>query len=387
MSIAPTFRLKMIQLILKMKNKDKIIIGSLSFLFVFMTNNVSAQSAYKEASNAFALYTQTGEIKNLENAKNHIGNIYKTKRDSSKSKVNVLRAMVMSSLAYADSTRTIKLDKDPIDLTLETLSKIDDGDKLGYPGELDYVRQNLAGALIYRANNFLKEQKFDEAYLDFSRVDQMEVKSEDVTYNLALLATKAGKIEDAIKHYKLIQEAGNITPEQYIELANLYKKIDKQQEVLNILEEAKTKFPENKEILLYLIDSYAKNQSYDAIVPIIDQALSFEPENIELNYLAGYANENMQNIAASKAYYEKVIQLDPNNYESNLALGLISLKNFLADTNTEESQQEAQNYLLKANEIKPYEINALKSLALYYEKAEDAAQLDRVNLLLNQLTN
>lgn len=370
-----------------MKNKDKIIIGSLSFLFVFMTNNVSAQSAYKEASNAFALYTQTGEIKNLENAKNHIGNIYKTKRDSSKSKVNVLRAMVMSSLAYADSTRTIKLDKDPIDLTLETLSKIDDGDKLGYPGELDYVRQNLAGALIYRANNFLKEQKFDEAYLDFSRVDQMEVKSEDVTYNLALLATKAGKIEDAIKHYKLIQEAGNITPEQYIELANLYKKIDKQQEVLNILEEAKTKFPENKEILLYLIDSYAKNQSYDAIVPIIDQALSFEPENIELNYLAGYANENMQNIAASKAYYEKVIQLDPNNYESNLALGLISLKNFLADTNTEESQQEAQNYLLKANEIKPYEINALKSLALYYEKAEDAAQLDRVNLLLNQLTN
>lgn len=387
MSIAPTIKLKMIQLILKMKNKNKVIVGSLGFLFVFMANNALAQSAYKEASNAFALYTQTGEIKNLENAKNQIGNIYKTKRDSSKSKVNVLRAMVMSSLAYADSTRTIKLDKDPIDLTIETLSKIDDRDKLGYPGELDYVRQNLAGALIYRANKFLKEEKFDEAYLDFSRIDQMEVKSEDVTYNLALLATKAGKTEDAIKHYKLIQEAGNITPEQYIELANLYKKIDGQQEVLNILEEAKTKFPENKEILLYLIDSYAQNESYDAIVPIIDQALNFEPENIELNYLAGYANENMQNIAASQAYYEKVIQLEPNNYEANLALGLISLKNFLADTNTEESQNEAQNYLLKANEIKPYEINALKSLALYYEKAEDAAQLDRVNLLLNQLTN
>ncbi|MGH2624200.1 MAG: tetratricopeptide repeat protein, partial [Sphingobacterium sp.] len=316
-----------------MKNKDKIIIGSFGFLFVFMTNNVLAQSAYKEASNAFALYTQTGEIKNLDNAKNHIGNIYKTKRDSSKTKVNVLRAMVMSSLAYADSTRSIKLDKDPIDLTIETLAKIDDRDKVGYPGELDYVRQNLAGALIFRANNFLKTEKFDEAYLDFSRVDQMQIKSEDVTYNLALLATKAGKIEDAIKHYKLIQESGEITPKQYIELANLYKKTDAQQEVLNLLEEAKTKYPEDKELLLYLIDSYAQNKSYDAIVPIIDQALNFEPENIELNYLAGYANENMQNISASKLYYQKVLQLEPNNYESNLALGLISLKDFLADTN------------------------------------------------------
>ena len=377
----------MIQLIRQMKNKDKILIGSFSFLFVFMTNSVLAQSAYKEASNAFALYTQTGEIKNLDNAKNHIGNIYKTKRDSSKTKVNVLRAMVMSSLAYADSTRTIKLDKDPIDLTIETLSKIDERDRIGYPGELDYVRQNLAGALIFRANNFLKTEKFDEAYLDFSRVDQMQIKSEDVTYNLALLATKAGKLEDAIKHYKLIQESGEISPEQYIELANLYKKTDAEQEVLNILEEAKAKYPENKEILLYLIESYTQNKSYDAIVPIIDQALNFEPENIELNYLAGYANENMQNISNSKLYYQKVLQLEPNNYESNLALGLISLKDFLADINTDESQYEAQNYLLKANEIKPYEINALKSLALYYEKAEDATQLDRVNLLLNQLTN
>src|SRR5690606_29359220 len=147
------------------------------------------------------------------------------------------------------------------------------------------------------------------------------------------------------------------------------------------------KYPENKEILFYLIDSYAENKSYDALVPIIDQALNFEPENIDLNYLAGYANENMQNIAASKGYYQKVLQLEPNNYESNLALGLLSLKDFLANANIEESEYEAQKYLLKANEIKPYEINALKSLALFYEKAEDATQLDRVNLLLNQLTN
>lgn len=56
------------------------------------------------------------------------------------------------------------------------------------------------------------------------------------------------------------------------------------------------------------------------------------------------------------------------------------------DTNV-EAQYYAQNLLLKANEIRPYDVNALKSLSMYYEKAGDLAQLDRVKLLLNQLSN
>lgn len=370
-----------------MKNKNKIILSTLGLFLLVGAQQASAQSAYKEASNAFAMYSQTGDIKNLDNARKQIENIYKTRRDSSKTKVNVLRAMVMSSIAYADSTRTIKLNADPIDLTYQTLGKIEERDQDGYPGELDYVKQNLAAALIYRANKSLVDQKYDAAFEDFSKVDALNAKSGDVTYNLALLATKAGKSADAIKYYKAIHEGGEMTAEQFIELANLYDKQTEQQLALSTLEEAKTKFPENKDVLFLLIDKYAKNGAYDAIVPIVDQALKFEPENIELNYMAGYANENANNIELASTYYQKVLELDPNNYESNLALGLINLNKYLKDGDNQEAQYDAQNFLLKANEIKPYEINALKSLALYYQKAEDDTQLDRVNLLLNQLTN
>ncbi|WP_434448359.1 tetratricopeptide repeat protein [Sphingobacterium lactis] len=375
------------QLTRRMKNKNKIISSTLGLFLLVGAQQASAQSAYKEASNAFAMYSQTGDIKNLDNARKQIENIYKTRRDSSKTKVNVLRAMVMSSIAYADSTRTIKLNADPIDLTYQTLGKIEERDQDGYPGELDYVKQNLAAALIYRANKSLVDQKYDAAFEDFSKVDALNAKSGDVTYNLALLATKAGKSADAIKYYKAIHEGGEMTAEQFIELANLYDKQTEQQLALSTLEEAKTKFPENKDVLFLLIDKYAKNGAYDAIVPIVDQALKFEPENIELNYMAGYANENANNIELASTYYQKVLELDPNNYESNLALGLINLNKYLKDGDNQEAQYDAQNFLLKANEIKPYEINALKSLALYYQKAEDDTQLDRVNLLLNQLTN
>src|SRR5690606_28159628 len=98
----------MIQLIRRMKNKNRFNSIALGATLLLGVNHVFAQSAYKEASNAFALYTQTGDIKNLDNARKQIENIYKTRRDSSKTRVNVLRGMVLSSLAYADSTRTIK---------------------------------------------------------------------------------------------------------------------------------------------------------------------------------------------------------------------------------------------------------------------------------------
>jgi len=101
--------------------------------------------------------------------------------------------------------------------------------------------------------------------------------------------------------------------------------------------------------------------------------------------LAGYAYEDAKDIRNAKQYYNKVLRLDANNYPSNLALGLIYLKDFLK-SKSDEDKQYAQAYLLKANEIKPYDVNALKALSTYYNAIEDFVQLDRVNILLNQLT-
>lgn len=377
----------MIQLAQIMKSKNKWIWTVCCLVGLLSIQSTYGQSAYKEASNAFALYTQTGDIKNLDDARKHIENIYKTKRDSSKARVNVLRAMVMSSLAYADSSRTIELDSDPIDLTYETLGKIRKRDRAGYLGELNYVTQNLAAALIYRANKSLEEEEFEAAFADFSKVDELGARSSDVTYNLALLASRVGKTEEAIEYYRNIQDSGEMSAKQTIELANLYDQAGEFQYALSTLEDGRSKFPEDKDLLFLLIEKYADNEAFDAIVPIIDEAIDLEPENVDLNYLAGYANENAGNTELATRYYEKVLQLDPNNYESNLALGLIHLGDFLKAPDDDDAQILAQQHLLKANEVKPYEINALKSLALYYEKADDETQLDRVNLLLNQLTN
>lgn len=346
-----------------------------------------AQSNYKESSNSFARYTQTGDLKNLESAKKFIDETYKNRRDSNSARVNVLRAMIYSSMAYADSTRSIKNPSDPIDITYESLNKIRNREWNNYPSESNYVKQNLAASHIYQAKKALEKQDYASAYDSYIKVRDLNVQHYDVTYNLALLATQTEQYNAAITYYKDLLKRGDAPVEYYLELAEVHKSNGDTQAVLNTLQDARTKFPENQEVLLNLIQLFAQNNEYKAIAPIIDEAIVQEPENIDLNYLAGYSNETVGNIDIAKRYYGQVLQLDPNNYEANLALGLIFLNSFLQDSDDVEAQYQAQNLLLKANEIRPYDVNALKSLSLYYERSGDLAQLDRVKLLLNQLSN
>ncbi|MEJ5054613.1 tetratricopeptide repeat protein [Sphingobacterium sp. MYb382] len=361
-----------------------------SVLFgVLMASSLAgmAQSNYKESSNSFALYTKSGDLKNLESAKKFNDASYQNKRDSTSAKVNVQRALIYSSLAYADSNRTIKGPKDPIDVTYSAMNKLRSLDLIRYSTEMKYVKQNLAAAHITNANKALGKKDFKTAYENYIKVQNLEVGHVDVTYNLALLAVQSEQYNQAVGYYRTVIAQSDASADVYLELADVYRKLGDENSLLNTLETARGKFKGNKTVLLNLIQEFAHNNNYEAIVPIIDEAIKYEPENVDLNYLAGYANETMGRVAVAKRYYQKTLQLNPNNYEANLALGLIFLGDFLKDGSNTEAQYYSQNLLLKANEIRPYDVNALKSLSMYYEKSGDLAQLDRVNLLLNQLSN
>ena len=134
-----------------------------SILFgVLMASSVAgwAQSNYKESNNGFALYTKSGDLKNLESAKKFNDASYQNKRDSTSAKVNVQRALIYSSLAYADSNRTIKGPKDPIDVTYSAMNKLRSLDIMRYATEMKYVKQNLAAAHITNANRALGKKDF-----------------------------------------------------------------------------------------------------------------------------------------------------------------------------------------------------------------------------------
>ena len=347
-----------------------------------------AQSNLKEGNNSFARYMQSKDIKQLEAARKFADDAFKTKRDSTNFRNILLRGLVYSTLAVVDSNRTQKYAADPNDIALAALKRLTNKSAdMEYEPQIDYIRRSLANAYLIKANRAVASANYEEAFHQYRKVDSISGKTIDVKHNLAILSSKIGNEDDAINRYKAFTAQSETSSPIYIlELAELYQKKEDNREMLNTLLTGRQQFPENKEILFTLINAYMANDAYDAIVPLADEAIAHEPENVGLNYIAGFANEMQENNDAAKKYYEKVISLDANNFEGNLELGLLYLKEYMADPDNADVQNKAQEHLLKANQIQPSEVNTLKSLAVLYEQAGNVIQQERVNNILNQLT-
>jgi len=298
-----------------------------------------------------------------------------------------LRGLVYSTLAVVDSNRTQKYTADPADIGLTALKRLSNRAlNVEYGAEISYIKRSLANAYLIKANRAVAAANYEEAYHQYHKVDSISGSAIDVKHNLAVLSTKIGESEDAIKRYQAFTAQRETSSPTYIlELADLYRRQGDDRSRLNTLLTGREQFPEDKEILFTLIKTYLANEAYSAIVPLANEAIAHEPENVNLNYIAGYANEMEGNNAVAKAFYERVINLDGNNFEGNLELGLMYLKEYIANPEDEEIQNKAQDYLLRANQIQPSAVSALKSLAVLYDQSGDIIQKERVNSILNQL--
>ncbi len=365
--------------------------GTAIFIAAILTVStlpVLAQSNLKEGNNNFALYTKSKDFKHLEAARKFADAAFKTKRDSINARNILLRGLVYSTLAVVDSNRTQKYTSDPTDIALSALKRLTNRPvNYEYEPQIGYIRRSLANAYLIKANKAIANANYEEAFHQYHKVDSISGSAIDVKHNLAVLSTKIGSESEAIKRYQAFTgQRETSSPVYILELAELYRKKGDNKEMMNTLLTGRSQFPESKEILFTLINTYLANEAYSAIVPLVDEAITHEPENVSLNYIAGYANEMEGNHDAAKRFYEKVISLDANSFEGNLELGLLYLKAYVADPSDQEKQNKAQEYLLKANQIQPSEMNTLKSLAVLYGQSGDVIQLERVNNILNQLT-
>lgn len=366
-------------------NKFNIVIICL----LLMAVEAFGQSNLKEGNNHFARYTSTGDIKHLIESRKFADLAFKERRDTINYNNNLLRALVYSSLAYADSNRTQKYSVDPIDEGLFRLKSLRD-ENLNYENapKIKYAYNKLAGAYLIRANRELKNNKFGEALKSFEMVDKLSDGEINVKHNLAVLNEKTNNNNSAIRYYEdFIRNKNTAKPEYILTLAHLHVNGGNLNAAKNTLLAGIDYFPSNKDILFDLINLYASTGNYDAIIPLLPDAISKDPNNLNLNYLAGFSHEAIGNKSEAERYYKKAIEINPIDYSSNYGLGLLYLRDFVSNPEDLETQYKAQEYLLKANEIDPNAINALKSLSVLFAKAGNFEQLDRVNNQLNQITS
>jgi len=351
-------------------------------------NFLKAQTLTKEAMNNFASYTQKPEISTLVKAKKNIDDAYKTKKDSLNYRVNLIRGLVYSSLAHADSTRKISHIKDPIDEAQFALDKLKNP-KQNYihEAEIKFIRKQLSYAWLYKAQKAYNSYNYLGAYNAFLWVDSLSTDKYLARHNLGVLSEKLGYTDKAINYYSyLISDKKRSLPEYYLALSNLYEQSRNSSKALSVIQDGRKAFPGNRDLLFKEINTYADNGAYEMVSKLVEKALEYAPANLNLIYLAGFSFEMAGNSKRAEEYYKKIISLEQNNYEGNYALGLLYLNSYLKSSEQKRDLLiNSTKYLVQAEEIKPNEINVLKSLTILYNITGNKVELKRIKNKLSQI--
>ena len=358
----------------------------LLFMLTFSVNALRAQSLIKEAMNSFASYGQSQKIADLEKARKFIDDAYTTRRDSLGYRNNLTRALIYSTLAVIDSNRKYTYKKDPVEETEYCLGKLRSQKFLAeHEPEISFIRKQLAEAYLLRANKALSDSRFYEALTEYKKVYRLSEGESDVIHNLAVLSERLNFKEDAVQYYEELIEKKEAGPEYYLTVADLYTELNDPVKMQSTLQRGHRRFPQNRDILFKLLNTYTDQQDYQAIVTIINDAINLDPDNVNLNYLAGFAHEMTGNRSRAETYYKKTLELDPNSYEGNYALGLLYLNSYFRNTKKDEQMFLAKEYLTKANEINSNDVKGLRALVVLYKETGDMLQLQKLNNKLNEL--
>jgi tetratricopeptide (TPR) repeat protein len=186
------------------------------------------------------------------------------------------------------------------------------------------------------------------------RESAADYKAVDTMYSYALELHKQNNFDDAIAYYNEVLRAKTNNPEVYVNLAIAYQQKKDLVQATRILQDAKIKFPANKQILDTLAD-FQNEVSSDEIAKAYEYYKNNDYQKALGAYLAIYPAtfESMSGIATCyKAlnndnqaieFYKKALALDPTNSDVAYYIGVIYAE--------KEDWAQAKNYLKKAMAI------------------------------------
>jgi tetratricopeptide (TPR) repeat protein len=223
-------------------------------------------------------------------------------------------------------------------------------------------------------------------------------------YNAGLSAVNSGKFAEAVKYFEKCAEMKyqGITP--YFQIYESYLGLGDTVKAESVLTGLSSKFPDNKDITLQLIDLYIKSNKIDEALKYIKVAKEGDPGNFSLYFATGIIYLNAKRYDEAIAELSKSIELKPDLYDTQYGIGaayinkasemfvkandIMDIKVYTAAIDEANAvYAKALPYMEKALELKPDDIYSMRSLKeLYYRlKAKDASLSPKYDALKAKL--
>lgn len=357
----------------------------------FITSFAYSQSeVLKDVVNNLAYFNEQKDLKYLAEAKKAVDKSIQTRSDSSNLTKNVYKTVVYASIAYQDSLNTLKLPANFQESVNDLITKVStNSKKFKFDTEIAYAKRCLSNSYIRSAFVELKKYDFAAGLALFKKAQVLTPNVPALNVYMAYTYEKLGKLRDAVKYYDdLIKSDIKL---EYVQTAvNLYKTLGDTTQALNMIKKGREVYPKNKTLLFEEANIYNNKKDYVALRKLLNELVTAEPNDADIMFLTASCYDYLNEYEEAESFYLKAIEINGNNYDPIYNLGILYLK--MAELNkgsggTEENLNRSKQWLEKAHEIAPNDINGLKVLKVLYAETGNNDQLDKVNNQLKQLTN
>ena len=174
---------------------------------------------------------------------------------------------------------------------------------------------------------------------------------------------------DAIKDIQKAIELDSLNKDYYYLLSDTYMDIASSRQSLATMVKLASLYPEDEEVLINLAELYLIFQMYDDSRRTVDRVLIINRYNSDAFFILGYGFLESGDTLRAKNAYLRAAELNPETLRNWMALGNLGIST---------SDKETETYFLNALRIDSTNMDAMNSLAVYYQtndRMEEAKNL------------
>jgi tetratricopeptide (TPR) repeat protein len=336
---------------------------------------------------------------------------------------NAAKAWFIKGVTYAaiDTTKNEKfkaLDPNPFPAAQEAFEKVKELDK----GKTDYfltdavglpllntnVNANFANAFYLKAvGDFQDKKDYKAAFANISKTIALYPDTAFLNAGGVFFAPQANEDDTAVKWLTEYLKQGGKSADPYVMLFSIYR--DKKKDnakALEIVKEARQKFPNNSDFAKYELNLYITAKQYDLARTMIENDLKANPNDKESVYLLGELKRELKDPEGAKQSFQKAFEIDPTYFDAIAALTDLYWQDAkmikdemgkLGITKAEMTKRQALDkqyveklkiylpYLQKCEKLQPDNINILYQLLNVYTDLDDQANIAAVKKKLKKL--
>lgn len=291
------------------------------------------------------------------------------------------RGLIYAAIDTSSNQAYHSLAPDAFDVALQSFAKAEQlsdgkseynimGDN-GFPILKTQQIDIWASTYLNEGANLYQQDDLEGALANFDKTSRVLPDDTTAYFYAAIVANSLEKYDLSMERFRTYIDKGGTSPDAYSMMLNMLNgPLDNKEKALEVVREAKQKFPEHPDFGKVEIGTLIELGKIDEAKSGLEEAIKKEPNNRILHFYLGYVNSSLGNSEAAIKSYQEALRVDPNYFDAQLLIAkemykpAESIKKEMANLGISPADRK------KKLELDNVLVEKLKMALPYWEKAE-----------------